>query len=777
MHETEGRIEQLRNLAAELADQGASVRLYVSVDEEQDEEHGSDSEALAVEAGELERLQPDRSPSASASQMPAALQLFRGSEPLHVDRTCGLVLSGCAGSSLSDVHVKILNEAGHALTWAKAEQAGALTLNGRKVDGSRPLTGLKLPSSTKELARYRLTFTLTQEARGAGGAATLEADFVLRPEPGQPARWLVRRSGLAAEATAAADPRTSAGPLELRVGQALWSAFTIALVDQSCNVCYRTGLPRGVAPILRVRSGDDTAGPWLMVGGATSLGKGNAGAPTVGGAATRARQLVLDHTALDPNAGGDAIWLVATGGKGHVSLLGLARTSIIDSPKEELSVSDARGAYTQATILFRLRAGPPAKLRWLSAPPNVSCNNTTKLQVFGRLEAQLEDACGNRTIASDALVGATLSAQADYSTAESSQRYFPAEARLQEPYLSPFSTPNSRPPDLEGLVSNTIDHMSSKIVLGPAAVKRGSGKGSHYLSVQCQLQCPGTGGVFPEIELPDKLHVYFVDTKRTAAEGQDVTAAASSIEGAREAEKADIVDRQCEFSIQVIERRLSNPAKLASDEPVVVSPIVDSDEEEGLVELRQGVADAARGGRAARAAVSSLSSMAGSVSARPHWLSEPMCAQRQSVPLPPLLSSSSGVSLPSLPDLGGVRMDGSCGGALQDLWSASPLPACGPSARAAPSSVRAPVCPSSRKADGVTALGVARGTTPRQLGQTAMSMIKRETAHINVEVEKTAVSTLQETALARAREEQPPPLPSLGARRLSMAGWRGRAGL
>jgi hypothetical protein len=154
VQETSERLEQLRNLGMELAETEASVLLDVAVNDEEDEgeEHGSDSEV--VEAGELDRVQLDRSFPASAT------------------------------------------------------------------------------------------------------------DFVLKPGRGQPTRWLIQRSGAVAKAAAAAaNPRTADGILELRVGQALRNAFTIALVDEMGNVCRRVDLPRGVAPILTVRSGDDTKGP------------------------------------------------------------------------------------------------------------------------------------------------------------------------------------------------------------------------------------------------------------------------------------------------------------------------------------------------------------------------------------------------------------------------------------------------------------------------------------------------------------------------------------
>jgi hypothetical protein len=194
VQETPERLEQLRNLGMELAETETSVRLHVAVDDEEDEgeEHGSDSEA--VESVQLERVQLDQSSHASAT------------------------------------------------------------------------------------------------------------DFVLKPGPGQLTRWLIRRSGAVAKAAAAAaNSRTAYGPLELRVGQALRNAFTIALVDEMGNICRRVDLPRGVAPILTVQSGDDRKGPWLLVGLADSSGKGKGitARLNAGGAAPRARQLKR----WDPNRG------------------------------------------------------------------------------------------------------------------------------------------------------------------------------------------------------------------------------------------------------------------------------------------------------------------------------------------------------------------------------------------------------------------------------------------------------------------------------------------
>jgi hypothetical protein len=320
-----------------------------------------DAAALATEAEELAQLQVDRFLFLSASRVPAALRLSRGGQPLRADGAGALVLNGCAGGTVGDVVVAILNEVGDCLSWDEADRAGILTLDGKKADGRIPLAGLKLPSSIDDKARYRLAFTPKPES--SIGAITLEAHLVLKPEPGQPAKWLVRRSA-AAPAAAAAGRRGALGPLELRVGQSLPENFTIALVDDKGNACRRAALARGVAPILSVRSGSEAAGPWLVLGG-------RAGSDVNGtGRLAQSRELLLDHEAVEPE--GDAIWQVSTRADTHVSLFGPASSN--DRPKEMLSVSDAHGAFEEGLLPLKLLAGPPYSLELETKSKTALCS-------------------------------------------------------------------------------------------------------------------------------------------------------------------------------------------------------------------------------------------------------------------------------------------------------------------------------------------------------------------------------------------------------------------
>jgi hypothetical protein len=341
-----------------------------------------DAEALAAEAEELSRLQVDRFVFLSASRVPAALQLSRGGQPLRADRAGMLLLTGCAGGTVADVEVTILNEVGDALSWDEADRAGSLALDGKKLDGRRPLTGLKLPSSIDDEASCRLAFTHKQEV--AGGAATLEAHLVLRPEPGQPAKWLVRRSG--APAAAPTGRRAASGPLELGVGQSLRDVFTIALVDDKENVCRRAGLPRGVVPVLSVRSGSDAEGPWLVRGGLVGAGGSGGARPA------QIRELALE--ALGAGGGGDAVWQVAARAHAHVSLFGPASTN--DNPEEMLVVKDAQGAYVEGSLYFKLLAGPPHLLELEPRSKTALCSRDLRTRErFPQLVFVVTDAASN----------------------------------------------------------------------------------------------------------------------------------------------------------------------------------------------------------------------------------------------------------------------------------------------------------------------------------------------------------------------------------------------
>jgi hypothetical protein len=479
-----------------------------------------------------------------------------------------------------------------------------------------------------------------------------------------------------------------------------------------------------------------------MVGLADCAGKGRGRARL----APRARQLNLFDTALDPNACGDAVWLVAAGGVDHVSLLGSA--SKHDRPKKTLSVSDGQDTYVEQLVPFKLSAGPPARLRWLSAPPNVVCDNSTKLQIFGRLEARLEDAYGNPAVARGALIDATLSAQADYSTAAKSKHHFPTKALLAD--LNAFSTLPPLP-RLEGaLDSNTID-MSSAIVIGPVAVAHGTGRGSHYLRVKFWL-LGREAAELPVIELPDDLHVYFVDTS-SLSEGQNGGVAARGTMRAG-AEKVD--DK----------RHLSGSSVKARTSVQAISARM---EKEGHI----------------------LLSASDSACLYQPSAPEAMRAPRQSAVQLPRLLSYSGESCQSRPHFVGARVDGSCGVAVLDTAAARSLSACASSVCATSPSLRTPSSCLPRK-DDTAAHGVAGGASPRVAALDATPGGGRVTAHIDITGERDAAPDAigqrdshaastsdtqghletKSAADARARssarprlwlEEQPSPLPPLGA--------------
>jgi len=155
---------------------------------------------------------------------------------------------------------------------------------------------------------------------------------------------------------------------------------------------------------------------------------------------------------------------------------------------------------TQTVFELTVRAGPPARLRWARAPRDPTCNNTTGRQLFGRLEARLEDVYGNPAVADGALVGATLTA-------------------LLAPTPEPStSTAAAVPPRLEGSVSGTIDGKSSKITIGPVAVERGTGRGDSQLCVTFQLRTAGGEVALPAVEVLPDLAVRFEDTFSLAEE-------------------------------------------------------------------------------------------------------------------------------------------------------------------------------------------------------------------------------------------------------------------
>jgi hypothetical protein len=178
---------------------------------------------------------------------------------------------------------------------------------------------------------------------------------------------------------------------------------------------------------------------------------------------------------------------------------------------------------SKTVLKLKLTAGPPARLRWARAPPDLACNNTSGRQIFGRTEARLEDAYGNPAVADGGLIGATLTA---------------VLAPAAQPQPPVGSSAAAAPPQLEGAVSGTIDGKTSKVIIGPVMVEHGTGRGDSQLRVTFKLLATGGEMALPALVLPPDLAVRFEDTHSLVAEEARAKEAQAAEQGRLEARHA-----------------------------------------------------------------------------------------------------------------------------------------------------------------------------------------------------------------------------------------------
>jgi len=342
-----------------------------------------DAVALASEADEIATLSIERFLFLAASRVPAMMELRRAGEILHADRNGEVALTGDAGSTLADVTVSLLNEAGDVLSWEEVEDVGHLMVDGKKIDGRKPLKSLKLPNSVEDAIPYRITFEPSTAARetAPSRSPTLEVRLILKAYAGKPVRWHIRRRD---PVRAAAGRRAAAGPIDLCVGQRLHDAFSVALVDDKGNACQ---LDESYVPIVSIRSGSDAAGPWFVR------------SPEGGGAAAedgplRMRELLLPSGALDPEARGKAVWQFGTGSLDTIAIVGRASSS--ETPEEMLFVAGVGELAESATASFTLKPGPPHSLELEPKSKNYLCTRDLRTRErFASLVFVVHDAGGN----------------------------------------------------------------------------------------------------------------------------------------------------------------------------------------------------------------------------------------------------------------------------------------------------------------------------------------------------------------------------------------------